>query len=112
MDKVMLSTGTVDFGGSRIPGGQVAVDLWSDEAVLGTAWTFHPASVVAGQLFTFRGTLRRSAPWLPRSAAWRLIDQHGAFIATFPTRKAALDAVLTKVTLDAFKELNRIEAAR
>jgi hypothetical protein len=109
-DKVTMSNRR-PFGGSRIAGGTVSVDLWTDGVVLGTAWTTAQPEI-AGTLFTFRGTLRRSAPWLPRSAAWRLVDSHGAFVATFPTRQAVLDAVEAKCVLDAFTALNRAEAAR
>lgn len=103
MDKVILSTGKIAFGGARISNGVASADLWSDGEVLGAAWSMTQPEI-EGSIFSFRGSLRRSK-FATRRDAWRLLDAQGEFIATFPTRQAALDSVIAKVTMDAFKAL-------
>jgi len=109
MDKVILNKRGA-FGGSRIAQGQVSVDLWSDGAVLGAAWTTAQPEI-GGLIFSFRGRLERR-PWAPRSRGWALIEDNGGYVSGFATRMAALDRVERTVVNAAFRELNRVEAAR
>ncbi len=111
MDKVILSE-REGFGGSRIIGGQASADLWNDGVVLGAAWTFSQPAI-EGTIFGFRGTLTPViAIYRTKRHSWHLKSDDGTFSATFPTRRDALKAVIHGVQMDAFRELNRIEAAR
>ena len=108
MDKVILTVSR-PFGGARIANGRAFADLWSDGVVLATAGSLDQPEI-AGELFTFRGQLTRAR--LTSRPSWRLVEAGGTWVDNYPTRKAALEAAIAKVTLDAFRELNRVEAAR
>lgn len=95
------------FGGSRISNGIASVAVWSDGAVIGSAWSAQPE--LEGGIFGFRGAVYH--PVYNRKA-WRLETVDGTWVDDFPTRQAVCDAVERIVVLDAFKELNRVEAAR
>ena len=109
MDKVVLNV-REPFGGRRIAFGQVSVDLWNDGVVLGAAWSMSQPEI-EGTIFGFRGTLTRTR-FQTRSLAWRLEQDGSGYVDHYATRADALQAVRNIVTLDAFHELNRIEAAR
>jgi hypothetical protein len=102
-DKVVLTVSR-PFGGSRIANGRSFADLWSDGVVLGTAGSLDQPEI-AGELFTFRGTLLRN-PFVAGTRKWVLRDVNGLFIDTFATRREALDKVVSTCALDAFRALN------
>jgi hypothetical protein len=109
-DSKVVQSSRNTFGGTRIKGGQVSVDLWSDGVVLGAAWSVSQPEL-GGQLFSFRGSVKR-VQWAPRSQGWRLVDAAGVFIGAYPTRADVLDKVERLCVMDAFRELNRVQRDR
>lgn len=107
--KVVMNTRR-SFGGIRIAGGRVSVDLWSDGVVIGAAWSDSQPGI-EGAIFSFRGTLLRNT-WTTRRHQWVLRSDDGTFVGDFANRNNALSAVDGRVVMDAFRELNRVQAER
>jgi hypothetical protein len=98
------------FGGIRVPGGLSSANLWSDGVVIATSWTLDPASPVAGELFTFRGTITRS-PSYEAKVRWTLrsvVDN--TWIDDYPTRQRAVEAAQSRSQMSAIRATNAANA--
>ena len=110
MDFIKVNSGLVPFGGTRIVGGQSSVNLWSDAVVLASAWSMEQPEI-AGDIFTFRGTVTKGHPATSQRNRWFLRDVDGGFIDDFDTRIAAVEAARRIAIMRAFRGLNEAQRA-